>query len=75
MISTQFPKPINIVCIDNAMEYKNSLFLDFIHTQGTLIQSSCPGKSQQNGRVVCKNCHILYSVMAFLIFALCIEWL
>ena len=38
MISTQFSKTIKIFCTNNAMEYKDSQFLDFIHTQGTIIQ-------------------------------------
>uniref|UniRef100_A0A2N9EX08 Reverse transcriptase Ty1/copia-type domain-containing protein n=1 Tax=Fagus sylvatica TaxID=28930 RepID=A0A2N9EX08_FAGSY len=49
MISTQFSKAIKIFRTDNAMEYRDSQFLDFIHTQGTIIQRSCAGTSQQNG--------------------------
>ena len=37
MISTQFSKTIKIFRIDNAMEYRDSQFLNFIHTQGTII--------------------------------------
>jgi hypothetical protein len=40
MISTQFLKAIIIFCTDNAMEYRDSQFLDFIHIQGTIIQHS-----------------------------------
>ena len=73
MISTQFSKAIKIFRTDNAMEYRDSQFLDFIHTQGTIIQHSCVGTSQQNGRAKRKHCHILDSVRAFLISILCPE--
>jgi hypothetical protein len=53
------------------MEYRDSQFLDFIHTQGTIIQRSCAGTSQQNGRAERKHRHILDSVRAFLISASC----
>uniref|UniRef100_A0A2N9FBP6 Integrase catalytic domain-containing protein n=1 Tax=Fagus sylvatica TaxID=28930 RepID=A0A2N9FBP6_FAGSY len=73
MISTQFSKTIKIFRTDNAMEYRDSQFLDFIHTQGTIIQRSCAGTSQQNGRAERKHRHILDSVRAFLISASCPE--
>ena len=55
------------------MEYRDSQFLNFIHTQGTIIQRSCAGTSQQNGRAERKHRHILDSVKAFLISASCPE--
>ena len=55
------------------MEYRDSQFLDFIHTQGTNIQCSYAGISQQNGRTERKHHHILNSVRAFLISASCLE--
>jgi hypothetical protein len=73
MISTQFSKTIKIFRTDNVMEYRDSQFLDFIHTQGTIIQRSCAGISQQNGRAERKHRHILDSVRAFLISASCPE--
>ena len=71
MIPTQFSKAIKIFRIDNAMEYRESQFLDFIHTQGTIIQRSCAGTSQQNGRAERKYRHILDSIRAFLLSASC----
>jgi hypothetical protein len=53
------------------MEYRDSQFLDFIHIQGTIIQRSCAGATQQNGRAERKHCYILDSVRTFLIFASC----
>jgi hypothetical protein len=47
MISTQFSKVIKIFRTDNAIEYKNFQFPNFIHTQGTIIQRSYTGTSQQ----------------------------
>ena len=73
MISIQFSKSITVFCTYNVMEYKDSQFLDFIYTQATIIQHSCPRTSQQNGRVKCKHHHILDSVKAFLISTSCPE--
>ena len=73
MISTQFSKVIKIFRTDKAMGYKNSQFFDFIHTQGTIIQRSCAGTSQQNGRAERKHRHILDSVRTFLLSASCPE--
>ena len=73
MISTQFSKAIKVFRTDNAMEYRDFQFLDFIHTQDTIIQHSCAGTSKQNGRAERKHCHILDSVRAFLISASCLE--
>ena len=55
------------------MEYRDSQFLDFIHTQGTIIQRSCAGTSQQNGRAKRKHHHIFDSVRVFLLSASCLE--
>jgi hypothetical protein len=71
MISTQFSKSIKVFRTDNAMEYRDSQFFDLIHTQGTIIQRSYAGTSQQNGRTEHKHRHILDPVKAFLIFAPC----
>ena len=73
MIFTQFSKAIKIFHIDNVMEYKDSQFLNFIHIQGTIIQRSYAGTSQQNGKAECKHRHILDSVRAFLISASFLE--
>ena len=73
MISTQFSKAIKDFWTDNAMEYRDSQFFDFIHTQGTIIQRSCAGTSQQNGRAKRKHHHIFDSVRVFLISASCPE--
>ena len=71
MTPTQFSKAIKVFCTDNAMEYRNSQNL--IHTQGTIIQRSYVGISQQNGRAERKHHHKLDSVRVFLIFASCPE--
>ena len=73
MISTQFSKVIKVFHTDNAMEYRDSQFIDFIHTQGTIIPRSCIGASRQNGKAKRKHCHIFVFVRAFLISASCPE--
>jgi hypothetical protein len=73
MIQTQFSKAIKVLRRDNAMEYRDSKILSFLHEQGTLSEFSCPYTSQQNGRAERKHRHILDSVRAMLISASCPE--
>ncbi|CAJ2654890.1 unnamed protein product [Trifolium pratense] len=73
MIQTQFSKVIKVFRRDNAMEYRDSKLLSFLHEQGTLSEFSCPYTSQQNGRAERKHRHILDSVRAMLISASCPE--
>lgn len=40
MIQTQFNKPIKVLRTDNAIEYKESSLLNFLHQQGTVSQYS-----------------------------------
>ncbi|KAL5762227.1 hypothetical protein ACOSP7_018491 [Xanthoceras sorbifolium] len=73
MIKTQFSKTIKIFRTDNAMEYKDASFLNFLHQNGTICHRSCPGTSQQNGRAERKHRHILETVRALLISSACPE--
>ena len=71
MIKTQFSSVIKILRTDNAMEYQDSSFLQFLCQQGTVVQHSCPHTSQHNGRVERKHRHILDFVHALLLSASC----
>ncbi|KAJ9566231.1 hypothetical protein OSB04_002197 [Centaurea solstitialis] len=73
MIQTQFSKPIKILRVDNAMEYKESSLITFLRSQGTISQYSCPGTSPQNGRAESKHRHILDTIRTLLISAKCPE--
>ena len=73
MIKTQFSQSIKVFRIDNAMEYKDNEFLDFLHKHGIICHRSCLGTSQQNGRAERKHKHILEIVRSLLIFASCPE--
>jgi hypothetical protein len=73
MIKTQFSQTIKIFRADNAMEYKETKFLNFLRQNGTLSQYSCPGTSQQNGRAERKHRHILDTVRTLLISSSCPE--
>ena len=73
MITTQFSCTIKIFRTDNAMEYQDSVLLQFLKQQGTIVQRSCPHTSQQNGRAERKHRHILDSVRAQLLSASCPE--
>ena len=73
MIQTQFSRPIKIFRANNAMEYKETTFLNFLREHGTISQYSCPGTSQQNGRAERKHRHILDTVRTLLISSGCPE--
>ena len=72
MISTQFSKTIKVFWTDNAMKYRDSQFLNFIHTRHHYSAFLCV-PSQQNGRAEHKHRHILDSIRASLISASCPE--
>jgi len=70
MVQTQFSRTIKIFHSDNAMEYNDKYFLNFLKQQGPLSHRSCrPYTSQQNGPLKCKHHHILDTVKALLISA------
>ena len=73
MIRAQFSATIKVFRSDNAQEYKDKNFLNFLAENGTIPQYSCPGTSQQNGRAERKHRRILETVRAFLISAACPE--
>ena len=45
MVKTQFSCTIKIFRADNAQEYRETNFLQFLRQNGTLFQNSCPGTS------------------------------
>ena len=51
MVKTQFSKRIKIFRSNNAFEYTQYAFQAVLHSYGTVHQLTCPGTSQQNGRV------------------------
>ena len=69
MVETQFSKHIKIFRFDNALEYTQYAFQVVLHSYGIYHQLTCPGTSQQNGRVECKFHYILDTIRAFLLSA------
>ena len=51
IVETQFSKRIKIFRSDNALKYTQYAFQAVLHFYGTVYQLTCPGTSQQNGRV------------------------
>lgn len=68
MGQTQFSCLIKIFHTDNA-EYKEIEVLQTFAQNGTVVQPSCPGTSQQNGCAECKYRHILDLMRALLFSA------
>ena len=50
------------------LEYTQYAFQAVLHSYGTVYQLTCPGTSQQNGRVERKLRHILVTIRALLLF-------
>ena len=69
MVETKFSKRIKIFRSDNTLEYTQYAFQAILHSYGTVHQLTCPGTSQQNGRVKRKLCHIFDTVRALLLSA------
>lgn len=74
MIHTQFSKKIKLFCANNAKEYKEFELIIFLPSYGTLVQSSCPYTSQQNGHDERKHRHTLDTIRALLISSSCPEF-
>ena len=51
MVETQFSKRIKMFRSDNTLKYNQYAFQAILHSYGTVHQLTCPGTSQQNGRV------------------------
>ena len=58
---------------DNAMEYRDTEFINLLSKHGTSIHRSCPGTSQQNGSAERKHRHILDTIRTLLISSSCSE--
>ena len=69
MVETQFSKCIKIFRSDNALEYTQYAFQVVLHSYSIVHQLTCPGTSQQNGKVERKIRHILDTICALLISA------
>ena len=69
MVETQFSKRIKNFQFDNALEYTQYAFQALLHSYGTIPHLTCPGTSQQNGRVERKLHRFLDTVRALFLFA------
>jgi hypothetical protein len=67
MIHTQFSSPIKFFRSDSGGEYLSNKFCQFLTSEGTLAQLSCPGAHAQNGIAKRKHHHILESARTLLI--------
>ncbi|KAK8954463.1 hypothetical protein KSP39_PZI002722 [Platanthera zijinensis] len=66
MIQTQHGKSVHILRSDSGGEYTSRSFDEFLCSEGTLHQFSCPATPEQNGVAERKNRHLLDTVRCLL---------
>ena len=67
MVHTQFSTSFKIFHFDSSGEYLSDLFCQFLISEGTLPQLSCPGAHPQNGVAERKYRHIIETAQTLLI--------
>jgi transposase InsO family protein len=67
MVHTQFFTSIKIFHSDSGGEYLSNHFCQFLTSEGTLPELSCPGAHPQNGVAERKHRHIIETARTLLI--------
>jgi hypothetical protein len=67
LIHTQFTAPIKIFCSDSGGEYLSDTFRQFLTSESTLAQLSCPGAHAQNRVAERKHRHVIGTARTLLI--------
>jgi len=67
MVQTQFSTPIRVFRSNSSGEYFSDIFHQFLASEGTLAQLSCPSAHAQNSVVERKHHHLIETTRTFLI--------
>ena len=66
-VQTQYGVVVKVLRSDNGTEYTNTVFREYLSSQGIQHQTTCPYTPEQNGVAERKNMHLLETARSMMI--------